>query len=108
MPRRTGFNPEPTAPSHLWPCIFAALLLAALGLPAICTAKDRTIDHPPVSAAVDFALTDHNGELFELRRLRGRIVLIFFGYTACPDVCPNELTNLASVLRALGERCLSA
>ena len=38
----------------------------------------------------DFALTDHNGQHFELSSLRGKAVLIFFGYTSCPDVCPTN------------------
>ena len=51
----------------------------------------------------DFTLTDHNGEKFELKQLRGKLVLIFFGYTFCPDICPTELSSLAKVLRALGD-----
>lgn len=51
----------------------------------------------------DFTLTDHHGEKFELKQLRGKLVLIFFGYTFCPDICPTELTSLASVLKSLGE-----
>ena len=50
----------------------------------------------------DFSLTDHNGEKFELTQLRGKLVLIFFGYTFCPDICPTELSSLAKVLRSLG------
>lgn len=51
----------------------------------------------------DFTLTDHNGEKFELKQLRGKLVLIFFGYTFCPDICPTELSSLAKVLRSLGD-----
>lgn len=49
----------------------------------------------------DFTLTDHNGESFQLEQLRGRVVLMFFGYTYCPDICPTELANLSAVLNAL-------
>ena len=49
----------------------------------------------------DFKLTDHNGHAFALSQLRGQVVLIFFGYTFCPDICPTELASLASVLRTL-------
>jgi protein SCO1/2 len=52
----------------------------------------------------DFTLTDHNGRPFELRQLRGKLVLLFFGYTYCPDICPSELSNVAAVLDALGPR----
>ncbi|WP_299880524.1 SCO family protein [uncultured Cocleimonas sp.] len=51
----------------------------------------------------DFTLTDHNGKKFELQQLRGKLVLIFFGYTFCPDICPTELSSLAKVLRSLGD-----
>ena len=51
----------------------------------------------------DFTLTDHNGEKFELKQQRGKLVLIFFGYTFCPDICPTELSSLAKVLRSLGD-----
>lgn len=48
----------------------------------------------------DFALIDHNEQTFELKQLRGNVVLIFFGYTSCPDVCPTELGKMAQILRA--------
>ena len=55
------------------------------------------------SVGGDFTLTDHNGKTFELQQLRGKLVLIFFGYTFCPDICPTELSSLAKVLRSLGD-----
>ena len=52
----------------------------------------------------DFTLIDHNGQKFELEQLRGKVVLLFFGYTTCPDVCPKELSDLAIILNSLGDR----
>lgn len=52
----------------------------------------------------DFSLTDHHGDAFELSQLRGKLVLLFFGYTFCPDICPTELSNLAAVLDGLGDQ----
>jgi len=49
----------------------------------------------------DFSLTDQDGRLFELQQLRGKVVLIFFGYTFCPDICPTELATVAAVLNEL-------
>jgi cytochrome oxidase Cu insertion factor (SCO1/SenC/PrrC family) len=49
----------------------------------------------------DFTLIDHNGEAFHLSQLRGKVVLLFFGYTYCPDVCPTELAGIAAVVNAL-------
>lgn len=57
----------------------------------------------PADVGGDFALTDHFGQRFELNQLRGRLVLLFFGYTFCPDICPTELSNLSAVLDGLGE-----
>ncbi len=52
----------------------------------------------------DFSLIDDDGRPFELNQLRGKLVLLFFGYTFCPDICPTELSNLAAVLDALGPK----
>lgn len=49
-----------------------------------------------------FTLTDHTGHPYSLARARGKTVLLFFGYTSCPDVCPTTLSHVASVMRALG------
>jgi protein SCO1/2 len=50
----------------------------------------------------DFTLTDQDGMPFQLSSLRGSVVLIFFGYTSCPDVCPTTMSKLATVYRDLG------
>jgi protein SCO1/2 len=57
---------------------------------------------PPVQAA-DFTLTDQNGETFQLSGQQGKAVLIFFGYTHCPDVCPVTLTKFKQIRGGLGE-----
>jgi cytochrome oxidase Cu insertion factor (SCO1/SenC/PrrC family) len=49
----------------------------------------------------DFSLTDQAGQPFRLAQLRGKVVLLFFGYTFCPDICPTELANLSAVLNEL-------
>jgi len=51
----------------------------------------------------DFTLTDHDGQPWSLRQARGKVVLIQFGYTHCPDICPLNLAHTAAVLRALGK-----
>ncbi|MDR2240695.1 MAG: SCO family protein [Zoogloeaceae bacterium] len=52
--------------------------------------------------ARDFALTDHNGQPRTLADFRGKAVVIFFGYTQCPDVCPTTMTGMAEAMRQLG------
>lgn len=55
-------------------------------------------------AADDFTLTASTGEPVSLSDLRGKVVLLYFGYTYCPDVCPTTLNDLALMAAELGER----
>jgi len=50
--------------------------------------------------AFDFTLTDVNGDV-SLSDYRGKLVLIYFGYTFCPDICPATLANVAQALRTM-------
>ncbi|MCU6435044.1 SCO family protein [Undibacterium sp. Jales W-56] len=52
--------------------------------------------------AKDFALTDHNGQPRRLADFKGKAVVIFFGYTQCPDVCPTTMAEMAAVMKQLG------
>jgi cytochrome oxidase Cu insertion factor (SCO1/SenC/PrrC family) len=52
----------------------------------------------------DFQLKDHRDQPFELNQLEGKLVMLFFGYTYCPDICPTELASLAAVFDALGDQ----
>jgi protein SCO1/2 len=56
-------------------------------------------DAPPLP---DFHLTDIGGHKRSLADYRGRTVMIFFGFTRCPDVCPTEFFKLAQAMRELG------
>jgi protein SCO1/2 len=55
----------------------------------------------PERPAPDFTLTDQTGEAFQMSGLRGQAVLLFFGFTHCPDVCPNTLVKLAAAVEEL-------
>lgn len=48
----------------------------------------------------DTELIDHHGQPFRLSALRGRVVLIFFGFTNCPDVCPTGMANLRELAKS--------
>lgn len=52
--------------------------------------------------ARDFALTDHQGKPRTLADFKGKAVVVFFGFTHCPDVCPTTLAEMATVLQQLG------
>lgn len=58
---------------------------------------------PVLPMGGDFRLVDHDSRPFELATLRGKVVLVFFGYSSCPDACPTTLSKLAMVSRRLGE-----
>jgi protein SCO1/2 len=66
------------------------------------TFKGALID-PPVPAA-DFELNDQYGQPFRLSDQVGEVVLIFFGYTHCPDVCPVTMAEYMRVKARLGEQ----
>ncbi|MFN8061659.1 MAG: SCO family protein [Vicinamibacterales bacterium] len=50
----------------------------------------------------DFTLTDHHATPFSLTQLRGKFVLVFFGYTLCPDVCPMTMSKITRAFEILG------
>ena len=52
--------------------------------------------------ARDLPLTDHNGQPRHLQDFRGKVVIVFFGYTQCPDVCPTSMQELAKAKQLLG------
>jgi protein SCO1/2 len=54
-------------------------------------------------AQVDFHLLDASGKPRSLSDYRGKVVVLFFGYTHCPEVCPTTLADLAQVMRLLGQ-----
>lgn len=64
------------------------------------TFKSATIEPP--DAAYNISLTDQHGKPFTLEQLKGKVVLLFFGYTNCPDVCPATLSDLQIVRTRLG------
>jgi protein SCO1/2 len=51
----------------------------------------------------DFELPSHTGKPFRLAEQRGKAVLLFFGYTYCPDICPTTLATMAQVEKLLGD-----
>lgn len=50
----------------------------------------------------DFTLTGAHGREVSLRDFRGKLVLIYFGFVSCPDICPTDLAAIGQALRALG------
>jgi protein SCO1/2 len=90
-----------------WRRAFALLLalLLAGGLTACSEQKPSfvSIDITGAEYGKNFALTDHKGQLRQLSDFAGKAVVVFFGFTQCPDVCPTTLTELAEVKKLLGK-----
>lgn len=61
-----------------------------------------SIDVTGADYAKDFALTDHNGQPKTIKDFAGNVVVLFFGYTQCPDVCPTSMAELAEIKKLLG------
>ena len=76
-----------------------AALLAACSPEAL---KFKSIDITGADYVKGFALADHNGVQRSLADFKGKAVVVFFGFTQCPDVCPTALADLAEVKRLLG------
>ena len=58
----------------------------------------------PYPVAPEFVITRDDGSSFRLSEMRGKVVLLFFGYTSCPDVCPTTLAELNQTLGKLNEK----
>ena len=78
--------------------LLLAMLMHACSEPLNWNASDITGMMPDL----DFSLIGPDGEVVESKSLQGKPVLIFFGFTSCPDVCPTTLTQLSVVMKKLG------
>ncbi len=75
----------------------SVLVLAGCSKPAF-----RAVDISGAEYAREFSLPDAQGQVRTLKDFQGKVVVVFFGYTQCPDVCPSTLAELAAVKHGLG------
>ncbi len=100
---------QPTTRSHrpharrLRATLVAAAIVTALGACSQAGSFNGVEVLPP-SGAPALQLADASGGTFDLAAEKGNVVLLFFGYTHCPDICPTTLADWARVRQALGER----
>ena len=80
--------------------IALACVLSACGQPA--APKFQLTDVTGADFGKSLALTDHTGTPRTLADFKGKVVVIFFGFTQCPDVCPTTLAEMAKVVKELG------
>lgn len=79
------------------------ILVIAIGISAQPYRFKGSKINPP-ALANDFSLIDQHGNEFHLAENRGKVILIFFGYTNCPDICPTTLADFKQINEKLGER----
>jgi len=81
-------------------------LAGAAALLAGCSAESKpafkAVDITGADYARDFALPDTQGKLRSVQDFKGKAVIVFFGYTQCPDVCPTTMADIAQAKKLLG------
>jgi protein SCO1/2 len=83
-------------------CALTVSLAACDKLPGKQKESFQNTDVTGLDYAKGFALTDHTGKPRTLADYKGKVVVVFFGYTQCPDVCPTTMAEMASVMQKLG------
>lgn len=83
--------------------IVSLYILVTIDLPANkpLVGHGESIKNEVSIGSGDFALTDHNGLTFTNHSMKGRLTLIYFGFTFCPDICPDSLQKLTYILTIL-------
>ncbi|MBI2717957.1 MAG: SCO family protein [Rhizobiales bacterium] len=89
--------------------LLAAAILAMAALLGMAAYLSGLTGRVPVSIGVadvggPFSLVDQDGKRVTEKDFRGRYMLVFFGYTSCPDVCPAELQVMTQAVEAMGEK----
>lgn len=82
----------------------AGVLLCSAGIPVATVEADQRLQYyDAINPDKNFTLTDQDGAPFELKDQRGKVILLFFGYLSCPDVCPVTLSKVSRVYQQLTE-----
>ncbi len=91
--------------SFRWISRFLLLSATAVFLSGCFDKKESfvSIDVTGADYARDFPLPDANGKTRSIKDFAGKVVVVFFGYTQCPDVCPTTMTELTEIRKILGE-----
>ena len=91
-------------------CFRFLALLVGLSAPVFLSSCDSKIEPDFLSTDItgasfgrDFKLLDHNGDLRSLADFRGKVIVLFFGYTNCPDICPSIMAKLAGAVKNIGK-----
>ncbi len=87
-------------------CLTLALSLGTIDVGSAATYYGKDVSAEHIGGRL--GLPDQNGRRRSLEEFRGKVVLIFFGYTHCPDVCPTTLLRMAQVIKLLGSNSTKA
>lgn len=82
--------------------LLATVVLSGLLACSPDKAAFKGVDITGADYAKNFSLSDQNGQIRTLEDFAGKAVIVFFGYTQCPDVCPTTMQELVEVKRMLG------
>ena len=82
--------------------LFAMFTLAGCDKPVVQPPKFQLTDVTGANFGKSLELTDHNGQRRTLADYKGKVIVLFFGFVQCPDVCPITLAELAKVAKDLG------
>jgi protein SCO1/2 len=83
-----------------WLLAAAAVLVVVAGCDGGPKFKSTDITGAPYGKALELA--DSQGKLRHLEDFRGKVVVLFFGFTRCPDICPTTLAEIANAVKTLG------
>lgn len=83
--------------------LLVLLLAAALGGYALWSARSLTSGSGVALVGGPFTMVDHKGQTVTDKDFRGKPMLLFFGFTFCPDICPTELQVMTAAIADLGE-----
>jgi len=97
-------NIHTTLSSKFFKSVGSLLLIASLIGCSESAIKFNNIDITGSKAfGTDFLLTDHNGQQRQLSDFKGKLLVMFYGFTQCPDVCPTTMTEMQGVMTLLGK-----
>ncbi len=97
-------------------CTFLIFLLLVVTSVMLVVTKNRIAGDMPISSSEgegvasiggDFTLTNQDGVTVHDKDFRGRVMMVFFGFTHCPDMCPTTAATFAKTLELLGDKASS-
>lgn len=88
--------------------IFSYVMFLLIGLSLLACSPNQNFKNVDITGSKafgnEFSLLDPDGKVRTLAEFKGKVVVMFFGYTQCPDVCPTTLTEMQQALAVLGPK----